>query len=90
VEREFASAWKRVRSNLSWKISKVGRLNVSSSALDAHARRRISCSQLKPPTRDEVYFSIARRVNQQSESPGIGIVNALDEVIEVGAITTHQ
>lgn len=44
-------------------------------------------SQLKPPTRDEVYFSIARRVNQQSESPASGIVNALDEVIEVGAIT---
>ncbi len=43
--------------------------------------------QLKPPTRDEVYFSIARRVNQQSESPASGIVNALDEVIEVGAIT---
>jgi hypothetical protein len=44
-------------------------------------------SQLKPPTRDEVYFSIARRVNQQSESPVSGIVNALDEAIEVGAIT---
>jgi len=43
--------------------------------------------QLKPPTRDEVYFSIARRINQQSESPVSGIVNALDEVIEVGAIT---
>jgi hypothetical protein len=47
----------------------------------------VPASQLKPPTKDEVYFSIARRVNKQSESPVSGIVNALDEVIEVGAIT---
>ncbi len=44
-------------------------------------------SQLKQPTKDEVYFSIARAVNKQSESPLSGIVNALDEAIEVGAIT---
>ena len=38
-------------------------------------------------TRDQVYFSIARRVNAQSESPVTNIVGALDEVIEVGEIT---
>ncbi len=44
-------------------------------------------NQVKPPTRDEVYFSIARRDTKESESPVSGIVNALDEVIEVGEIT---
>lgn len=38
-------------------------------------------------TRDEVYFSLARRINSQSTSPVSAIVNALGEVIEVGQIT---
>jgi hypothetical protein len=46
----------------------------------------IPASQVKPPTKDEVYFSIARRDNKESDSPVSGIVNALDEVIEVGEI----
>lgn len=38
-------------------------------------------------TRDEVYFSLARRINTQSESPVSAIVQALGDVIEVGEIT---
>jgi hypothetical protein len=38
-------------------------------------------------TRDDVYFIIARYLVAQSESPATSIVNAIDEVIEVGEIT---
>lgn len=46
--------------------------------------------QSRGPTRDEVYFSLARRINAQSESPVSTIVNALGEVIEVNQITVEQ
>jgi LemA protein len=39
------------------------------------------------PSKDEIYFSLARRVNEQSDSPVSALVNALGEVIEVGDIT---
>ena len=38
------------------------------------------------PTKDEVYFSLARRINAQSESPVSAIVNSLGEVIEIQQI----
>lgn len=46
-----------------------------------------SFQQASVLTKDEVYFSLARRINEQSESPVSAIVGALGEVIEVGQIT---
>lgn len=41
----------------------------------------------KPPTKDEVYFSIGRRINAQNNAVVSGVVAALDGVIEVKDIT---
>ncbi|HZS08393.1 MAG TPA: LemA family protein [Blastocatellia bacterium] len=41
----------------------------------------------EPLTKDETYFAIARRSQEQSESPVSAVVAVLDEVIEVGQIT---
>ncbi len=40
----------------------------------------------KPPSKDEVYFSIARRINAQNNTAVSGVVAALDGVIEVKEI----
>jgi len=42
------------------------------------------------PTKDEVYFSLARRINAQSESPVSAIVNSLGEVIEIQQIVMSE
>jgi hypothetical protein len=44
----------------------------------------------KPLTRDETYFSIARRIAEQSESPVSDVVGSLDEVMEVTQITPDK
>ena len=41
----------------------------------------------KPPTKDEVYFSIGRRINAQNNAAVSGVVQALGGVIEVKDIT---
>jgi LemA protein len=41
----------------------------------------------KPPSKDEVYFSIARRINTQNNTAVSGVVSALDGVIEIKEIT---
>jgi LemA protein len=41
----------------------------------------------KPPSKDEVYFSIARRINTQNNTAASGVVAALDGVIEIKEIT---
>jgi hypothetical protein len=40
----------------------------------------------KPPSKDEVYFSVARRINAQNNATVSGVVAALDGVIEVKEI----
>lgn len=40
-------------------------------------------SNAKPPSKDEVYFSIARRINAQNNTAVSGVVGALGGVIEV-------
>jgi LemA protein len=44
-------------------------------------------AQAKGPTKDEVFFSLARRVNAESQSPVTDVVNALGTLIDVGEIT---
>jgi LemA protein len=44
-------------------------------------------AQAKVPTKDEVFFSLARRVNAESQSPVTDVVNALGTLIDVGEIT---
>ena len=44
-------------------------------------------AQAKGPTKDEVFFSLARRVNAESQSPVTDVVNALGALIDVGEIT---
>ncbi len=42
----------------------------------------------KPPSKDEAYFSIARRINAQNNNTAVsGVVGALDNVIEIKEIT---
>ena len=38
--------------------------------------------------KDEVYFAVARRINERTESPVSAIVAALGDVIEVGTVST--
>src|SRR5574341_922815 len=59
-------------------------LVVQPSAL---AQAQAQAAAAKPMKKDEVYFSIARRLNALNESPVTAIVTELDGVIEITSVT---
>lgn len=55
--------------------------------INAQAQVQAQAAAAKPMKKDEVYFSIARRLNALNESPVTAIVTELDGVIEISSVT---
>lgn len=65
-------------------------LSVASQFVFAGLPATDPVQQPEPLTRDETYFSLARRNIEQSDSPASNVVGVLDEIIEIGEITVGE